>query len=964
MNNKILFVIILLFAVLFIPQSAYSLYTGKTEQASQEFSSTRLIVKLKPEADKKVSWGKVSGKVTTGLAELDRLNLKFSVTDQKQLFGEFKQTTLKSEDLSSIYLLEVPEGTNLKEMKKEYEQRPEVEYAELDYKLELFERRPNDPFFVHQWYLNNAGQGYLGVNRIPGDFNDTQVIKFGTVDADIDALEAFQRNDPTVPILVGIIDTGVDLDHEDLAENIWVNPGEDLDGDGIISPSDKNGIDDDHNGFVDDFYGWDFAGNDLDEIVEDNDPTDTYGHGTHCAGIVAGVRNNALGVSGINTPCKIMAIKSFPDYSGGTFISLCAEGIIYAADMGCNVINMSFGGSSPSKILEDALDYAVSKGVLPIAAAGNCNEATQNCSRQDEYYPAAYPQVFTVGASNSKDEVTYFSVYGDPSDSHYIEVVAPGEDILSLRADSTDMYRGGCSGGTCPGPTEHIIPYPDGHYYLADGTSMASPCAVGVAAYIMSASPGISNDRVVEIMEQSADDITYPYGDSTLPPLYGKDIYSGYGRVNLNSALGLLLSGRIAEIDYPYQNALVSGEVAIIGTASGDSFQSYTLEYGQGVSPQAWTEITSSTIPVTKDTLGIWNSSGLTGLFTLRLTVGDQNQATVHVIANSGTCVEITSPSEGDTVMGVAEIRGYTIAPDFSSYILEYKREEPSSSWITITSSTKMVADGGILGEWVVSNLKRDNYTLRLTVETNSGETYVDSLVVYVKSIVSNSWSQGLSACGSLSPAIGDIDGDGSDEIVVGVGGSEGGTLAGGIEVFTHNGEREYGWPRDTDLNMMSSPALGDLDKDGINDIVICSKQQGVHTYLSSSPSWVRNIYTGGNDFWALATPVIADLENDSYPEVLTIDNQGTVYAWRNNGESVIPGNNGFFAQATTSDAGMGFPCLAVADLDGDGENEVIAGSATATSGVFGHYIGEGGVYIWDINGNLPLSSPWFMALP
>ena len=926
MGKKYLFFVIVtmaLISVFFIPQLSYSFYIGKLQQSQSEYSSTRLIVKLKPEVDKKVVLGKTSGKITTGISKIDELNSKFSVQNQKKLFSDFKETALKTDKLSSIYILEVPDGTDLKQMKKEYENRSEVEYVEFDYKLELFEQ-PNDPLFVNQWYLNNTGQGYLGINRIPGDSNDTQIIKFGTFDADIDALETWQRNDQTVPVLVGIIDTGVDLDHEDLAANIWTNPGE----------IPNNGIDDDHNGFVDDVYGWDFAGSNLNEITEDNDPTDTYGHGTHCAGIVASVRGNGIGISGINTPCKIVAIKCFPDNSGGTLLSLAAKSIIYAADMGCNIINMSWGSAYPSKVVEEAINYAVSKNVLPIAAAGNSGA-------EDNFYPASYANVFTVGASNSKDEVTYFSTYGEQ-----VEVVAPGEDILSLRADNTDMYAD--EGASGKEPNVHIV---NQKYYLADGTSMASPCAVGVAAYIMSASPGISNDRVIEVLEQSADDIIYPYGgDSLYSP--GKDIYSGYGRVNLNSALQLL-SGRLAKINYPYENAIVSGEVAVLGTASGANFDGYTLEYGEGGSPTNWTQITSSTVPVINDTLGVLNSSGLTGLFTIRLTVGDQNQAIVHIIANNNTYVKITSPDENDTVEGYAQIKGYTIVPDFSEYTLEYGYGSLPSSWYEITVSTKTVA-GDILGNWLVSFEGSGDYALRLTVKTNTGQTHADTVAVYVKSIASGGWAQELSSYGSLSPAIGDIDGDGYDEIVVGVGWPQYAyPSTGGIEVFRYDGKREPGWPKDIGKNMMSSPALGDLDGDGVDDIVICSNL-GVHAYLSNSSSWFRSAGTGASGFWSLATPVIADLDNDGQLEVLTINNQGTVYAWHGNGQPVISGSNGVFAHVEASLSARAFPCLAVADLDRDGKNEIIAASAYKTCDPEPCKV-MGGIYIWDTNGNLLL---------
>ncbi|MGB8658583.1 MAG: S8 family serine peptidase [Candidatus Zixiibacteriota bacterium] len=917
-KQSVLVFAVLLVAVGFCPlRSAYPIFaeSNKAKQSHAEFAPKRLIVKLRSQVDKGIILRKTQGTMVMGLPQLDHLNSKFNVKKGEKLFRQFEKTALKSDRLSGVYVFEAPPGTDVRQMKAEYEESPEVEYAEPDYEVELFET-PNDPLYPHQWSLNNigaaqnGGSGYYGIDR---EADHILVMKFGQYDADIDALEAFERNDEKTLPLIGIIDTGVDLDHEDLQENIWTNPGE--------IPG--NGIDDDHNGFVDDVHGWDFSG-DSAVVKEDNDPTDTYGHGTHCAGIIGAVRNNGIGISGINTPCKIMAIKFFPN----SYISLGAKGIVYAADMGCDIINLSWGSPYPSKLLTDALDYAVDRGVLPVAAAGNDGMEQYN-------YPAADEKVIAVGASDSKDQITDFSTYG-----RQIAVVAPGRDILSLRADQTDMYA---EDGF---PNSHII---QNSYYLADGTSMASPCVAGVAAYILAASPGTSAQTVREIIEQSADDIIYPFGgDSLYSP--GKDIYSGYGRVNLNSALQLI-SGRLAKIDYPYENALVSGNVAILGTASGDSFQDYVLEYGRGFSPVSWTQIETSITRVKKDTLAVWDTRDLTGLFTLRLTVGNQNQAVIHVIVDNGTHVEITSPRQDDTISGYSEIRGFTIVPSFSHYTLEYASAESPVHWYRITTSTKMVAER-LLGSWVVSFLPEGDYFIHLSVETNAGETYADTVRIMVKGISASGWVQELSACGCLCPAVGDIDGDGYKEIVVGMGGSAGSGMTGGISVYRCQGTLEPGWPKDTDKNMMSSPALGDLDGDGIPDIVICC-EQGVHAYLSGQANWFRSADTGGNRFWSLATPVIADLENDGQPEVLTMSGEGIIYAWRSDGRAVM--DNGAFAQTVNSYSDMGFPCLAVADLDGDGKNEVIAGAAHPVSGTPGHYEGVGGVYIWDKDGKVLL---------
>lgn len=886
---------------------------------SQPYAPGRLIIRLTEEANLALSLSKSGGAVATGLAQLDNLNSQFGVTKQVALFRPADPAAKSGNVLSAIYILETSDTTDVLAMARAYGQLPEIKYAEPDYRIELFDS-PNDPLFSNQWSLNNTGQEYLGVNRIAGDTNDSQILKRGIPGADIDALAVFDTPRLTTIPLIGIIDTGIDTDHEDLQGNIWVNPGEDLNGNGVIDPEERNGLDDDHDGYIDDFYGWDFSGvtpANPSDIQGNNDPSDYFGHGTHCAGIAAAVRDNGIGISGIAGHCRIMAIKIFPN----AYYSICAQGIVYATDMGCNVISMSWGGPSYSNLLQDAISYARSQNVVPVAAAGNSGN-------DNPLYPAALPNVIGVGASNSLDQVTSFSTYGPA-----VRVIAPGQDILSLRAAGTDMYA------EMGEPNVHIV---NDKYYIADGTSMAAPCAAGVAAALVAASPGISVDSLEKIIEASADDIIYPYGDST-KAYPGRDYYSGYGRVNLNAAMQLL-TGKLAKIDFPYKSAVVAGDVAIIGTAAGTTFSGYNLEYGEGKVPVTWISIRSSAIPIANDTLAVWHTAGLNGMYSLRLTVGSDNVYTVSTFVINTPQVKITSPHSGDTVAGFVSIFGSVLVTDFAHYILLHGVGAAPSQWDTVAISLKFCFDD-LLGKVLLDVIDDGPQTIRLIATTRGGASYTDQITIIKKSIVNTEWVRTLPAVASVSPASGDINGDGQLEIIAGAGAPYT-TAAGGAYAFSSQGSPINGWPKNVGLPMASTPAVGDLDGDGVDDIIICSSQ-GVHAFLSHNSSWMAPASTVVNDR-SFATPVIADIDNDGVPEILFINGDGRAYAFHNDGRPVIPGDGTFVTAprigAFSTDFGR--PGITAADLDGDGQKEIIICSAEGVDP------GAGGLYLYDCAGH------------
>jgi len=284
-------------------------------------------------------------------------------------------------------------------------------------------------------------------------------------------------------VVVGIIDTGIDTTHEDLQGQIWRNVGE-LGTDNTGRDKRSNGIDDDGNGFVDDWFGWDFVG--VDGSTGDNAPLPGNPHGTHVGGIVGAVVDNGIGVAGVGRRMTLMPIKVGNDDPFGRTVARTSEGILYAASNGARVINCSFGSASQSFADIDVINTAHDLGTLIVAAAGNE-------SVEQAYYPAAFPTVLSVAATNALDKLAFFS-----NRHSTVDVCAPGQSILS----------------TIPG----------NEYTAYDGTSMASPVVAAIAAMLRLVRPELSPDDVLAILRATADDI-----DSINPFAVGR---IGMGRVN------------------------------------------------------------------------------------------------------------------------------------------------------------------------------------------------------------------------------------------------------------------------------------------------------------------------------------------------------------------------------------------------------------------------------------------------
>ncbi|MEW6606185.1 MAG: S8 family peptidase [bacterium] len=329
---------------------------------------------------------------------------------------------------------------------------------------------PDDPLFNMQWGLHNLGQTK------------------GKEDADVDAPEAWDFHTGSREIVIAVIDTGIDYNHIDLKDNIWINEGE----------IPKNGIDDDENGYVDDVYGWDF-------FNWDNDPMDdSYPiyHGTHVSGIIGAIGDNSQGIAGMNWKIKIMPLKSFCKY-GYAYLSNILPAIQYAIKMGANVINASWGSIFPSEALKEMIDYAGKNGVIFVAAAGNFRMDLDNPpkirGRSIGFYPAGYdlPNIISVAASDHNDKLAWFSNYGKTS----VDLTAPGVNIISTKFGNE--YR-----------------------YLS-GTSMAAPHTTGVVGLMLSQNLTINQRDIIETILDRVDPL----------PEFKEKVKSG-GRLNAANCMG------------------------------------------------------------------------------------------------------------------------------------------------------------------------------------------------------------------------------------------------------------------------------------------------------------------------------------------------------------------------------------------------------------------------------------------
>ena len=674
-----------------------------------------------------------------------------------------------------------------------------VSHVEPNYLLQLDQvRLPDDFYFERSWGLNNMGQ-----------FE-------GKADADIDLPEAWMVGQGDRRVTVAVVDTGIDFFHPDLQGNLWTNVGE--------IPA--NGLDDDGNGLIDDWHGYDF-------VSDDGDPFDDQGHGTHVAGIIGAVADNRRGSAGVSPEVSLMAIKTFGT-SGKADVATVMRGVRYAIDQGARILNASWGVDVRSEVMRLAVEEVHAAGLLFVAAGGN--------RKSDQlFYPAAFDHTIAVGATNQQDQRTRFSNYGD-----FIDLAAPGESIFST--------------------------FPDNRFGFLSGTSMAAPHVSGAAVLMLARHPEWSAEELQRALINSVDPIE-------------PDKPLGLGRLNAHKAQ--LIDHPLPMADFSLPDRL-GGLIGIRGSAYGEHFRRYRILLGYGQSPLEWSILYQSDEPVLDQWLmQDWNTADIEdGIYTISLEVEDQfDQISANRQGIEIANVHLMHPQNNDVIRAGdwVDIIG-SVYGKSRTYILEYGLGVQPSQWISVGIHQSVMTAGSahktILARWDTSLMEANQiYSLRLRATDGSGEFKED----FVQGILlDGSLREGfpiLQEVGREMPAqdwripvVADLDQDGFEEIVT----VDAGDLFGResyLNVFRHDGsllwQRELG----SAVPFDDLPLVGDLNGDGKMEI-----------FTEGGSGGALRVFSHDGQPWGAPWPlhlnakslgkVMADLDLDGQPELILLSHQ------------------------------------------------------------------------------------------
>ena len=744
-----------------------------------------------------------------------------------------------------------PPGMNPDPWIDRLQQNKSVSWIERDYSIEIaLENAPGDPAQLVDERLEPIGSDYPPVDVFPVDethrlANDFYLLNqwgfhnygdlAGTEDADIDALEAWTIETGSRDVIVAITDTGIDFLHPDLKEQLWNNPGE----------IPFNGLDDDGNGWVDDWMGYDF-------MHMDSDPWDDNKHGTHVAGIIGARTNNRIGIAGVCWEVQLMSLKVF-DKNGSGRISTALMGIDYAIQQGAHVMNASWGTPDRSLALQEIIQEATDAGMIFVAAAGNAGNDAFN-------YPAAFDGVISVAATDRRDRRASFSSYGET-----VDVSAPGKEIFST--------------------------LPNNQYGSLNGTSMAAPMVAGTAALLKSKNSKLDRLDIENILKNTAEPAVSP-GNRPI----------GAGRINAFEALSIEGSLPLAELD-PVSH--VQGLQTLTGVAEGAAFERFIVEISsEDIPGSGWTELVrSETAAISGLLLKDWDTSTWDdGWYRLRLRVENskgQSSSDEQRVRLSNFHLSDPLPNDVIRIGPETPLIGTTFGADFqlstsaeqiiSPVQFEYQLAEtdPPGPWVSADIHWVDASEGALdslLATWDTRTLEPNRfYNLRMrrsfeNIDPQRAERIYEIPMLYLDSRLLEGYPVELPYAGKLAPEdwrflnVADLDGDGSLEMIIVDSAGPSNERSAFLRAFSSAGELKWSYEMAGGAPFSDEPVIGDLDGDGRMEIFASAggrhEIHGVAFDGTPLPGWP--VEMPGEDYGKS----VGDIDHDGRSELVVFGNQ------------------------------------------------------------------------------------------
>lgn len=798
--------------------------------------------------------------------------------------------TRRFQSVEGLYHVKLAPGVALHQAIWALRRDPNVVYAEPNFVIEAFVS-PNDPSFSSQWALDNVT----------------------TPDADINAVGAWDLTTGSLEVVVAVIDSGVDYTHPDLAANMFQN----------LADCNVNGIDDDGNGHIDDCYG-------IDTINGDSDPMDDNDHGTHVAGTIGAVGNNAVGITGVAwnvkiLPCKFLDATATGDTAGAI---ACLDYVATLKDQGVNVVasNNSWGGGLSSQALADAIVAQRERGILFIAAAGNAGRDNDSLLT----YPCSYDlaNVICVAATDDRDLLASFSNYGRGT----VHLGAPGVNILS----------------STPGNT----------YSEFSGTSMAAPHVTGAVALLYAQNPtrdwrGVRNLIMAggEARSSLANTISGRRLDalgslacadaplvSRVRPL-GSQIQVGIGAavelsvLNVNCAdpagnvtVTVNPSGEVVTlIDDGLGQDQVAQDGLYTGTWMPSSVGTFDLGFPDGTVVQVQVDPHLKPGFPVKAFAGAGSYHGGPAIHVL---VG-------NIDADSSLEILVTGLAQGPLYAWKADgtpVPGWPVLdPEGAAYPVlgELATSEPGLEVFSGHFGSDLGAHAGSgapLPGWPRNSA---NYVATPPTLADIDGDGVDEIFTEEED-----WKlHAYRASGALlagwpattlvggqerhTPAIADLDGDGNLEIVT----ASGSVSPGGVSllVYDHDGTLVSGFPVSFNGHVDTFPVIGDVDGDGLLEIIVAGRVDGgngVYVF-SANGALKRTMLASGFVPYGTAL-ALADLDGDGIPEII-MQTETAVNVWKGDGTTLSGWPVQFGTDTWLENSGP-----VIGDVDGDGLPDIV----------------------------------------